>query len=62
MSLSTSWATIRPTMLRLRSATPQNDQPKFKGQQISILEDAIRQDYSQVAGFGRYTFWHRKNL
>ena len=29
---------------------------------VSILDDAIRQDYSQVAEFGRYSIWHRKNL
>jgi uncharacterized membrane protein YhaH (DUF805 family) len=28
---------------------------------VSILDDAIRQDYIQVAEFGRYTIWHRKN-
>ena len=27
---------------------------------VRILDDAIRQDYSQVAEFGRYTIWHRK--
>jgi hypothetical protein len=29
---------------------------------VRILDDAIRQDYIQVAEFGRYTIWHRKNL
>jgi hypothetical protein len=29
---------------------------------VSILDDAIRQDYIQLAEFGRYTIWHRKNL
>jgi hypothetical protein len=29
---------------------------------VSILDDAIRQDYIQVAEFGRYTIWHRNNL
>lgn len=29
---------------------------------VSILDDAIRQDYNQVAEFGRYSIWHRKNL
>jgi uncharacterized membrane protein YhaH (DUF805 family) len=29
---------------------------------LRILDDAIRQDYIQVAEFGRYTIWHRKNL
>ena len=29
---------------------------------VRILDDAIRQDYIQVAEFGRYTIWHRKNF
>lgn len=29
---------------------------------VTILDDAIRQDYIEVAEFGRYTIWHRKNL
>jgi hypothetical protein len=29
---------------------------------VRILDDAIRQDYHQVAEFGRYTIWQRKNL
>ena len=29
---------------------------------VRILDNAIRQDYAQVAQFGRYTIWHRKNL
>jgi hypothetical protein len=29
---------------------------------VTILDDAIRQDYVQVAQFGRYTIWHRHNL
>ena len=29
---------------------------------VRILDDAIRQDYIQVAEFGRYTLWHRKGL
>jgi len=28
---------------------------------VRILDDAIRQDYIQVAEFGRYTIWHRRN-
>jgi len=28
---------------------------------VSILDDAIRQEYIQVAEFGRYTIWHHKN-
>jgi len=29
---------------------------------VGILDNAIRQDYIQVAEFGRYAIWHRKNL
>ena len=29
---------------------------------VRILDDAIRQDYIQVAEFGRYTIWHRKDI
>jgi hypothetical protein len=29
---------------------------------VTILDDAIRQEYVQVAQFGRYTIWHRHNL
>jgi hypothetical protein len=29
---------------------------------VRILDDAIRQDYVQVAEFGRYTIWHRKDV
>jgi hypothetical protein len=28
---------------------------------VTILDDAIRQDYIQVVEFGSYTIWHRKN-
>jgi hypothetical protein len=27
---------------------------------VTLLDDGIRQDYRQVAAFGRYLIWHRK--
>ena len=43
---------------------PPSLEPNLSSQDsgVSILDDAIRQDYSQVAEFGRYTIWHRKKL
>lgn len=29
---------------------------------VHILDDAIRREYTQVAEFGRYTIWQRKNM
>ena len=42
--------------------TPPSHEPNLSSVDngVRILDDAIRQDYIQVAEFGRYTIWHRK--
>jgi hypothetical protein len=44
--------------------TPASHEPNLSSVDsgVNILDDAIRQDYIQVAEFGRYTIWHRKGM
>jgi hypothetical protein len=43
--------------------TPPSHEPNLSSVDngVRILDDAIRQDYIQVAEFGRYTIWHRRD-
>jgi hypothetical protein len=70
----TTSATVQSEMLRdirqkrteyiVLFRTPPSHEPNLSSVDsgVSILDDAIRQDYTQLTQFGRYTIWHRQIL